>query len=68
MCCTFLVASISTIGLFLVIPNKMLTYVKMSDKIGNSPSLVQGRNTFYKNKPSHAVNTLHIIIFPVSIH
>ena len=68
MCCTFLVAPISAIGLVLVILNKMLTYVKMGDKIENSPRLVQGRNTFYKHKPYHVANTQHIIIFPVSIH
>ena len=66
MCFTFLVAPICTIGLFLVIPNKMLAYVKMSGKIGSSPGLVQGRHAFYKLTPYHEANTLHILIFPVS--
>ena len=68
MGCTFLVAPISTIGLFLVILNKMLTYVKRSGKIENSLCLVQERHAFYKHKPYRVANTLHIIIFPVSIH
>ena len=61
-----LVAPMSTSGLFLATPNKMLTYmyVKISDKIGNSHRLVQGRNSFYKHKPYHVANTLHLVIFP----